>query len=207
MVKKPLLFFTIFLSIVCFFSCSQPESEEQEIRKIEISAGAVANSDGTVSDYEPSDEDLKSLQVFSDKLRSIDKRFPGLEIDFKNIDDFFKVKQILNDYTLILENGERIGFAGCRCSRDFFTHLQITFSDKESHVYYVPSGYSESNVTYAYIWEVDLQIGDDNSPHKGPFGPAFSQLNETSMINKWCKPIEQKGHKYFERYVALSKTN
>ena len=139
---------------------------------------------------------------------SINKQYPGPKIDHKNIRDFFKVKQILNDSTLVLQNGERIGFAGCDdCGAEFTKYLQITFSDEESHVYFIPTGFSESDVSYAYIWEVDFSTDDNDEADREMFGPMFSQLNEASMINKWCKPVKQPGHKYFERYVALSKIN
>jgi hypothetical protein len=202
-------FFLIIFYIACYslLSCAQTDNENKKLKKIKASAGAVAKSDGTIEEVNPSDEDLKSLQILTDKIDRINSQFPGPEIGHKNISNFFKVKNILSDSIIELENGERLGFAGCDCGDEFLPYLQITFSDKDSRVYYVLSGFSENDINYAYIWEINLSIGDDKDVPKEMIGPVFSQLNEAAMINKWCKPIDQPGHIYFERYAALSKIN
>jgi hypothetical protein len=90
-----------------------------------------------------------------------------------------------------LNNGKITGFAGCDCNDKFTEYLRRTFTDESTQVYYLDTDYTDNEILYAYVWEIDVDFGDGIGTKEFPVGPSFSLLNEVGIINKWCRPVEQ----------------
>lgn len=191
--------------MVFWTSCSSSEQESPQKDKISATAQATRYSDGTIKLTEPSKDDIKSLEEFSKGLEKIEAKFPGPKLDFQKLKEFEKVEAINQDGTLLLKNGKVLGFAGCDCGNELLEYLKKRFKDENIQVYYFPSGFVENEIIFAYIWEVDIEFGDDLGSKEPSSGPTFMLLNEFAIMNKLCEPIEQTDHMYHKRYLALSR--
>jgi hypothetical protein len=194
----------ILISFILFMSCTDGE-QKSEGKVVSSTACAKRTSDGAVVDCEPSKDALSNLDNLMAETKRIDGEYPGP--GDPSLEKIYSVRSIDVDGTINIEKGVQLRFAGLECDhQDLIKYLKATFVGKSpSKLSYIETGYTQGKAIYAYIWEVNTNIGGDLEEGDIKFGPIVSNINETALTSSWCSPKKQDGHKYHERYLQLSK--
>lgn len=204
----------IFIMILAIFACeSKDEKSDSNGEKyisvpVDVNVKATKCEDGPVVFSELTEEEIKAHRGFSDRLRKVEKQFPGIDwpiAEISEIKNLNKLKLILPNGDLKLDDGKILRLAGCECGLGYIEYLKNVTKDEGFRIYFTPSGFEKNEAIYAYIWCVFISDEDDTSSEDISMGPMFFPLNETMVINKWCKPVKQPHHKNHSRYKALSK--
>ena len=190
------------LMMAVFFSMSIAFAEE----KVTVSGSATAEKhpDGTVTTRKPTSSEINSLDDFRNKLKEIDRKYPGPEIP--KTATLLKVTSVDDSGVISFENGQRIRMEGVnKCSPEVKIYLQkVLIGESDRAVYILSSSYNQIPAP-AYVWHASLSMVNDPELKKYDLGPSYTALNETVLINGWCSPERSSSNAYNDRYAALSK--
>jgi hypothetical protein len=97
---------------------------------------------------------------------------------------------------LTFAGGERMRLAGLLCTEGLRKALGGSSGRLASPLTAVtlPIGASQDQASPAYVWLVTEIDAERRS---------YASLNDLATHNRWCVPIQETGHKYYERYIAL----
>ena len=135
------------------------------------------------------------------RFSAIDSESPGPQLP--PLETRQTLRSVNGQGILLVANGERIALAGVACDDRMIEYMQaLFFGNEPDTLVYLPSGYVEDDVHYAYVWYISLwELGDPDLE----FSPAINSLNESGLRSGWCQPVKQDSHRYHSRYVAISK--
>ena len=186
--------FTIYFLLNILTSCT--ESNEMTT---EVSACAKKLNNGDIIECDnESESNLDKISMF---LNDLDKTNPGPSIP--NVHDYHTAVRVNEKGVIELKNGDKIAFAGMKCNHpDLKKYLKAFFiKDKETKVVYLPTGYKEDNLIFAYVWEVSPTVEKEYKQRGwNNFG---NPTHETALFSQWCYPIVQDGDKFHERFIKI----
>lgn len=175
-------------------SCSEPED-----KTITMSACAKKLSDGKIVECDENKD--SSLDVTIKFINNLDLTNPGPDIP--KLHEFHTAVKVNEKGVIELKNGEQIAFAGMQCDHIELKNYLKAFliKDKDVRVVFLPTGFKKDNIVYAYIWEVfpDVEKEYKQRGWKNYGNPT----HDTVLFSKWCKPAEQIGHKFHNRFTKI----
>lgn len=171
--------------------------------RVSGSATSVLKCDGSAETREPTREEIESLDESIRKREEINRMYPGPDIPFDA--PLLKVASIDNDGNITVEGGEVIKLEGIRCNPETVAYLRRMLLGDSDRIVYIPSSTKKEKPVPAYVWHASLSFMEDPELRDIIRGPSYAPINENALTSGWCVPIETAHHKYYERYVALSK--
>ncbi len=192
-----MIFKTLTISILfsLLISCSEPED-----RTITISACAKSLSNGEVVECDENAE--SSLDITIKFFNNLDKINPGPKIPA--LHEYHTAVNVNEKGVIELKNGQKIAFAGMQCNYiDLKKYIDgFMIKDKDARIVYLPTGYTKENIVFAYIWEVFPDV--EREYKQRGWGNYGNPTHETVLVSKWCKPVEQEGHKFHKRFTKIN---
>lgn len=164
-------------------------------------SACAKNIDGTVGIVECNNDNsnLSKLRTFKKKL---DNHLPGPDIS--KVKEFHTAISADKNGVIKLENGVNLSFSGMQCNHvDLKKYLDaFLVNDKDARLVYLPSGYKENNIEFAYIWGLFPHVNiNQMKKYQNSYG---NPTHETALFSDWCKPIEQANHNYHNRFLAIN---
>jgi hypothetical protein len=192
----------IFLLIVCIsvgmvMACANNRTE------VRGTAVAERSSDGTVTIRKPTSAEINALSEFDRQLKEINQKYPGPQLPAGA--PLYKVTSVIDEGTIVLEDGQKIRMEGLECSSEGTIYLQRFLAGESDMVSYIASHSDGQNPIRAYVWHATLTLMNDPELKKYETGPAYSSLNEAALMSGWCSSKRSSSNTYNDRYEALSK--
>ncbi len=200
--KKMVMMRPIFVLIVCIsvgmvMACSN--------KRTEVCGMAVAerSCDGTITIGKPTSAEINDLSDFDRNLKEINRKYPGPQMPVNAT--LYKVTSVIDEGTIVLEDGQKIRMEGLDCSSEGTIYLQRFLTGESDRVSYIAAYSDGQSPIRAYIWHATLTLMNDPELKKYGTGPAYSSLNEAALMSGWCSSKRSSSNAYNDRYEALSK--
>ena len=176
-----------------------------------VSASACAKrlSDRTVVKCEVPFATAKELEQSLLVLLELDATHPGPKVP--SLEELHEVERVDDSGRITLRNGLVLLPAGVKCNKEMVLYIRSIFLQEPRYkIAFILTGSELAGAKHAYLWEVEavpheLSTSGVAVPNPVQFGPAFSSVNEAGLTSKWCIPVQQRNHRYHERYKALVK--
>ncbi len=186
------------LLVLTLFGCTDVGVPERQPPDGEPTSDVAQVRSSILKDDEAAAARIEKVRSVRQALSAIDKQYPPPQEPIAGATEL-RVKRVLPDATIELENEKSITMEGVACITEATESLEkMLLGHGATIVFIVAPDYSKQP-TPAQFWVLE-RFGSD-----GENNPAYSVPAETALINGWCRPDCVSDWPNCPRYKALSR--